>query len=72
MKVIRLCLAEYLDAHGISRYELSKKTGIGYPTIDSYYKNKVLRYDATNLAKILEALDCDLGDILTVEERAEG
>ena len=69
MKVIRICLDEYLDAHGITRYELAKMTGIGYPVIDGYYKNKVTRLDTFNFAKILDALDCDLSDILTVEEK---
>jgi len=68
MKTIHLCLAEYLDARGISRYELAKRTGIGYPTIDGYYKNKVVRLDLFTLAKILDALDCELNDILTVSE----
>ena len=68
MRVIRICLAEYLEAKGITRYELAKKTGIGYPVIDGYYKNKVTRLDTYNFAKILDALDCELTDILTVEE----
>lgn len=68
MKIIRLCLAEYLDAHGISRYELAKRTGIGYPTIDNYYKGKIVRLDLFTMGKILDALDCDLEDILLVEQ----
>ena len=43
MKVVRLCLAKYLDTKGISRYELAKRTGIQYHVIDGYYKNKVYR-----------------------------
>ena len=68
MKVVRFCLKEYLDSHGISRYELSKRAGIGYPVIDGYYKNKVCRLDGYNLGRIIEALDCQLTDILTVAE----
>ena len=45
MKVVRLCLAKYLDTKGISRYELAKRTGIQYHVIDGYYKNKVYRLD---------------------------
>ena len=69
MKVVRFRLAEYLRTRGITRYELSKKTGIGYPVIDGYYKNKVTRLDAYNLGRVIEALDCRLEDILTVEEQ---
>ena len=68
MKIVRYCLAEYLDTHGISRYELAKQTGIQYHVIDGYYKNKVTRLDTFNLGRILDALDCELTDILTVEE----
>ena len=71
MKIVRYCLAEYLDPHGISRYELAKKTVIQYHVIDGYYKNKVTRLDTFNLGKILEVLGCGLEDILTVEEQAE-
>ena len=66
MKVVRFCLADYLDANGISRYNLAKRTGIQYHVIDSYYKNKVYRLDGYNLGRIIEALDCQLTDILTV------
>lgn len=66
MKVVRLRLKEYLDSHDITRYELSKRAGIGYPVIDGYYKNRVYRLDGYNLGRILEALDCQLTDILTV------
>lgn len=68
MKVVRFCLAEYLDRAGVSRYALAKRTGIQYHVIDSYYKNKVCRLDAYNLGRIIEALDCRLTDILTVAE----
>lgn len=68
MKVVRFCLAEYLDTNGISRYALAKRTGIQYHVIDSYYKNKVCRLDGYNLGRIIEALDCQLTDILTVAE----
>lgn len=68
MKVVRLCLAKYLDANGISRYELAKRTGIQYHVIDGYYKNKVYRLDGYNLGRMIEALDCQLTDILTVVE----
>ena len=53
MKVVRFCLAEYLDANSISRYNLAKRTGIQYHVIDSYYKNKVCRLDSYNLGRIV-------------------
>ena len=63
-KRIKLVLGEYMDAKGITRYELSKNTNIQYQTIDRYYKNKVIKYDSYILQKICIALGCDVGDII--------
>jgi putative transcriptional regulator len=62
--VVLLKLDKYLEKRGITRYELSKRTGIIYHTIDSYYKNQVVRYDSYILSKICEALNCDISDII--------
>jgi len=63
---MRLCLDELLKKQQISRYELAKRTGITYPTIDSYYKNKLLRYDTEVLLKICLALNCEIGDLIKI------
>ena len=39
--MIKLTIDKCLDAKGITRYELSKRTGIRFQIIDNYYKNKV-------------------------------
>jgi putative transcriptional regulator len=62
--MVRLTLDKQLEKSGITRYELSKRTDIVYHTIDSYYKNQVVRYDSYILDKICEALDCDISDII--------
>ena len=62
--MIKLTLDEQLKKSGITRYELSKRTGIIYHTIDSYYKNQVVRYDSYILNKFCEALDCEISDII--------
>ena len=62
--MIRIALDSTLKKRGITRYELSKRTGIQYQIIDNYYKNKVKRYDSFVLDKICLALDCDIGDII--------
>lgn len=62
--MIKLTLDKYLKKTGITRYELSKRTGIVYHTIDSYYKNQIIRYDSYILDKICEALDCEISDII--------
>ena len=68
--MVRLTLDVYLKAHRISRYQLAKKAEIGYPIIDKYYKNKVMRYDSFILDRICKALQCDVADILSFEDDA--
>lgn len=62
--MVKLTLDKFLDDKQISRYKLSKMTKIDFPTIDRYYKNKVVRYDSFILSKICEALDCEIKDII--------
>ncbi len=66
--MIKIILDEALKKYGITRYELSKKTGISFPVIDHYYKNKVIRYDSYVLNKICNALECELYDIIKYEK----
>ncbi len=62
--MVRLKLDICMQERGITRYELSKRTGTHYQIIDSYYKNKVVRYDSDLLNRICQALDCDISDII--------
>ena len=62
--MVRLTIAEYLDKQGMTRYELAKRTGVKFQTIDRYYKNHVVRYDSYILDRICVALDCELCDIM--------
>lgn len=62
--MIKLTLAKALDHAKITRYELSKRTGIQYQIIDNYYKNHVKRYDSFILDRICAALDCGINDII--------
>lgn len=61
---VRLKLETIMRERGVTRYALAKSTGISYPIIDNYYKNKVLRYDRDILARICDALDCTIADII--------
>lgn len=62
--MIKLILDKTLAKYDLSRYELSKRTGIQYQVIDNYYKNKVKRYDSYVLDRICEALDCKIEEII--------
>ena len=66
---VKLTVDKALEKLGISRYELAKRTGIQYQIIDNYYKNKVVRYDSYILARMCEALDCNVSELIeTVKE----
>ena len=62
--MIKLTLDKALEKNNISRYELAKRTGVRYQTIDKYYKNRIKRYDADVLNNICTVLNCDIKDIL--------
>lgn len=66
--MVRLTLDKLLQKLKISRYELSKRTGIQYQIIDNYYKNRVKRYDSYVLGRICEALDCNIEDVLEYKD----
>ena len=66
--MVRITLNTALKNCDMSRYELSKRTGIRYHIIDNYYKNKVVRYDSFILNKICTALDCKIEDIIEFEK----
>ena len=66
--MVKLILDKYLDDNAITRYELAKRTNIKFQTIDNYYKNRVVRYDAYILDRICAALGCKVGDILEYTE----
>ena len=67
--MIRICLDKTLVKLNISRYELSKRTGIQYQIIDNYYKNKVKRYDSYILERMCCTLNCGIDDIIEVEKK---
>ena len=62
--MVKLRLDRILHKKGITRYELSKRTGIMFHIVDRYYKNTVVRYDSYLLNKFCEALDCEISDLI--------
>ena len=62
--LIRLTVQKYLTEHKITRYELSKRTGIRFQIVDNYHKNKLTRYDSDVLDRFCKALGCDISDLI--------
>ena len=66
--MVRLTIDTYLDKRGITRYELAKRTGVKFQTIDRYYKNLVVRFDSYILDRICAVLGCGISDIMEYTE----
>ena len=62
--MIKLTVDKFLINHNITRYELSKRTGIRFQIVDNYYKNKVTRYDSNVLDRFCKALGCDISELI--------
>ena len=71
LDLVKLKLDKYLNKCKVTRYELAKRTEIKFQTIDRYYKNRVVRYDAYILDRICAALDCDICDIIEYTDDKE-
>ena len=61
---IKVILAERLAQMNITRYRLAQLSGVSYPNIDAYYKDRISRFNKETLLLICLALDCQPGDIL--------
>ncbi len=66
--MVKLTIDKILTEMKITRYELSRRTGIRYQIIDNYYKNHVKRYDSYILDKICVALNCGISDLIEYKQ----
>lgn len=58
-----------MEEKNISRYQLSKMTGIRFEVIDRFYKGNIERLDVDVLSRILFALNCSVEDVISYENR---
>lgn len=68
MKKITCNLNEILKKNSKSLYWLQKETGISYKTLNHYEKNRAKKFDSDILARICDVLNCEISDILKLEE----
>lgn len=61
--MITLSIQKLLKEKGISRYELAKRIGVSYPTIDNIYKGRSTSIKFEILESICIELDCTPNDI---------
>ena len=61
---IKIKLDELIKKAGISKNKLSHKAEMQRTQLNKYCKNEITRLDTDVLARLCEALECDIGDIL--------
>ena len=61
-------LLEILEAKKITRYHLSKITGIRFDTICNYCKGDVTLINAEYIKIFCNILDCDIADLITYKK----
>lgn len=67
--VFQITLEDYLKKVNIKRGTLAKRVQSTFQIIDNYCKNKVERLDSYLLLKICVELQCELSDILKIEQK---
>lgn len=65
---MKLSIKNKLDEKNISRYELAKRIGVTYPTIDKIYKGESTAIKFEILQDLCEVLGCTPNDILIFDE----
>ncbi len=61
---MKINIQKQLQEKGMSRYELAKRIGVTYPTIDNIYKSTSTSIKFEILEAICKELDCTPNDIL--------
>ncbi|EGO88322.1 helix-turn-helix transcriptional regulator [Clostridium botulinum C] len=62
--MVKFILKETLEKKDITRYKLSKLTGIDYNTLSKMFNNQATQIKLDTLNKLCNALDCEITDIL--------
>ena len=66
---MKIFIKEKLKEKNMSRYELAKRIGVTYPTIDNIYKGKSTSIRFEILESICNELDCYPNDILIFNKK---
>lgn len=69
---VRILLQDRLDEHGLSQRKLHELTGIRLQTINEYTRELSDRINIEHIAKICEALNCGVSDILVLIDEKTG
>ena len=66
--IMRIDIKAKLKEHNMSRYELAKRIGVTYPTIDNIYKGDSTSIKFENLEAICRELNCTPNEILIPDD----
>ncbi len=66
---MKINIQKQLQEKGISRYELAKRIGVTYPTIDNIYKSTSTYIKFEILETICKELNCTSNDILLFSQK---
>lgn len=66
---IKFKLLDILNANNMTRYRLSKITGIRYDTICNYCNGKVTLLNTEYIKIFCSVLNCKISDIMAYEEK---
>lgn len=65
---MKISIQQKLKEKDMSRYELAKRIGVTYPTIDNIYKGSSTSIKFDILESICKELDCSLDEILIFDD----
>ena len=65
---VEILLEQYLRDHGISKNQASRNANITRTRFNAYCKNNVQRVDLDVLARLCDALQCNVEDLLRYEK----
>lgn len=66
---MRLIIKDRLDNAKLTRYELAKRLGLNYKTVDNMYKGKTTQIRLDVLEELCHELNCTPGDILIIDKK---
>ncbi len=65
---MKISIQEKLDEKKMTRYQLAKRVGVTYPTIDNIYKGTSTSIKFEILEAICKELECSPNDILVSDD----
>lgn len=68
---MKLVIKPIMDKKGITRFELSKRIGMTYPSVDKMYKSQTTSIRFSTLEVLCKVLSCTPNDILIFDDESK-